>query len=243
MTARLMASGRKRSGFTPATIANLRQWCKADAITGIANGAQVGTWSDLSGNGFNFTQSGSLNQPTFETNQVNGLPVLRASLVNPVWMTSTLPTTSTSAFCMFAVMKNRTTGTDQEVPYFLGTDPNGYGISVATYSTRRKGFIIGGIAWVDSATPEATAFDIYVLRREAGTTKLWVNGGAVAASNASTPNAPTGSGRIFYHGAGNYCDTDVLEVGCYSTAPTMTEVNQLGAYLAARSALTWATAT
>jgi hypothetical protein len=52
-------------------------WLKADAITDLTNGAKVSTWTDLSGNGYNAIQTLSQNQPTFVTNAMNGLPVVR----------------------------------------------------------------------------------------------------------------------------------------------------------------------
>jgi hypothetical protein len=49
----------------------------ADRITGLADGAAVATWGDVSGNGNSATQGTGANQPTFQTNELNGKPVVR----------------------------------------------------------------------------------------------------------------------------------------------------------------------
>jgi len=50
-------------------------WLDAATI-GVVDGADVVTWTDISGNGTVFSASSSGNLPDFETNEVNGLPVV-----------------------------------------------------------------------------------------------------------------------------------------------------------------------
>jgi len=52
-------------------------WFKADAITGVANGAGVAIWPDSSGHGFSAIQTTLSQRPTFVTGALNGLPVVR----------------------------------------------------------------------------------------------------------------------------------------------------------------------
>jgi parallel beta-helix repeat protein len=54
--------------FTPKDIPGLLVWLQADRITGLANGDDVGTWSDLSGNGKDFTQGTAAACPHYTTN-------------------------------------------------------------------------------------------------------------------------------------------------------------------------------
>lgn len=63
-----------RAVTMPAT--GLKVWLKADALTGLTNGEPVGVWSDSSGNGNNATNGGAL-RPSWQTNVVNGQPVVR----------------------------------------------------------------------------------------------------------------------------------------------------------------------
>ncbi len=58
-----------------AAAGNLKLWLKADAITGVADGGAVATWPDASGNAFDATEA--TNQPTLQTSEINGWPVVR----------------------------------------------------------------------------------------------------------------------------------------------------------------------
>jgi len=55
----------------------LKAWYKADAITGLSDGDAVASWSDSSGGGNTLTQSTAGAQPSYETNEVNSLPIVR----------------------------------------------------------------------------------------------------------------------------------------------------------------------
>jgi hypothetical protein len=70
--------------FIPETVfaaspptANLKIWLEANSLN-LTNGASVSAWPDQSGNGYNATSTGSA-EPTYETNQINGLPALNFS--------------------------------------------------------------------------------------------------------------------------------------------------------------------
>lgn len=62
--------------FTPNDIAGCVRWYNASAITGLANNDPVATWTDLSPSGIDATQSTPASRPTFQTNVINGLPVV-----------------------------------------------------------------------------------------------------------------------------------------------------------------------
>lgn len=62
--------------WTPASMgAELLQWLKADAITGLSNNDPVSLWLDSSLNARNMTGSGTA-RPLYLTNQINGLPAI-----------------------------------------------------------------------------------------------------------------------------------------------------------------------
>jgi len=61
--------------FLPA--GHLSGWYKADAITGLSDGAAVTSWVDSSGRGNTLTQATAAAQPSYETNEINSLPVVR----------------------------------------------------------------------------------------------------------------------------------------------------------------------
>jgi len=62
--------------FSPHDLGNLELWFAADHISASDDDA-IATWTDSSGNGRDAAQATGANKPTFKTNIVNGLPVLR----------------------------------------------------------------------------------------------------------------------------------------------------------------------
>lgn len=70
-------------GFTPLQLAGLQGWWKADAdaynvadTTLATDGQTVAQWKDQSGNARHLVTTGS--PPTWESNEINGLPILRS---------------------------------------------------------------------------------------------------------------------------------------------------------------------
>ena len=64
--------------WTPSELGSsiLTAWYKADSISG-SDGDAVSSWSDSSGNGNDSTQASSARQPTLQTNELGGQPVVR----------------------------------------------------------------------------------------------------------------------------------------------------------------------
>src|SRR6266542_2426362 len=56
---------------------SIKLWLRADAISGLTNGARVATWPDSSGLNNNASQGTTSYQPLFWTNVVNAMPVVR----------------------------------------------------------------------------------------------------------------------------------------------------------------------
>ncbi len=63
-------------GFVPTDIAGCLLWLDASQIVGLNDGDPVSTWADESGNGNDVTQSNAQEKPTYQTNELNGLPVV-----------------------------------------------------------------------------------------------------------------------------------------------------------------------
>lgn len=72
-------SGSGSAGGMP-PVAGYVAWWDASQITGLADAASVSSWADLSGNGYNWTQSTGADQPTYYKTTagklVNGLPAV-----------------------------------------------------------------------------------------------------------------------------------------------------------------------
>ncbi len=63
--------------FTAANLSGVIGWYKADAITGLSDGDSVSSWADSSGEGNTLTQSVSGAQPSYQTDELFGKPVVR----------------------------------------------------------------------------------------------------------------------------------------------------------------------
>lgn len=77
---RALATKRRNLGgtYTPDQIPGLTLWLKADAITGLNDGDAVSSWLDSGTGANNATNAGAAGtKPTYKTNIINGLPVLR----------------------------------------------------------------------------------------------------------------------------------------------------------------------
>lgn len=75
----ILASYGGEAPFSPADIPGLTMWLDASQITGLIDGANVTTWEDASGNNNDATCAGVPSYVTYQTNEVNGLPVVRSS--------------------------------------------------------------------------------------------------------------------------------------------------------------------
>ena len=62
--------------FEPTEISGIKGWWKADSIAQ-ADGSSVSAWLDSSGNEAHMYQSSASAQPTLQTNELNGYPVVR----------------------------------------------------------------------------------------------------------------------------------------------------------------------
>lgn len=68
---------------SPVPMSNLKAWYKADAGVTL-NGSTVSQWNDQSGNGNHLYQSTAANQPTFISDEGDGLPGIRFDGVNDI---------------------------------------------------------------------------------------------------------------------------------------------------------------
>jgi len=85
-------------GFDPRQIAGLKLWLDASKITGLNDGDSVGTWNDLSGNANDATQATSNKKPTFQTNEINGLPAVQFDGVDDTMAIPSITITGYTAF-------------------------------------------------------------------------------------------------------------------------------------------------
>lgn len=97
---------------------DLRAWFAATAITGVASGASLSNWPDLSGNGNNATQTVSSNQPIYVTNAMNGEPVVRFNSSNSDYLSFLRPVQGD--FTIIIVYQSSQTNQGNGTAFFSG---------------------------------------------------------------------------------------------------------------------------
>jgi hypothetical protein len=113
---------RAAGGFNPTNISGLALWLDPTVASSLTISTGVQTWSDLSGNGKNFTQSTGNNQPTLTT--IGGKTALSFDGTNDHLLTTSTLFTGNSSFTFFQV--------------FEGTFP-GNGTALFTHRTAEGG--------------------------------------------------------------------------------------------------------
>lgn len=196
-------------GFLPSDIAGLKLWLKADAITGLADGASVATWADSSGNGNDATQSTAGSQPLYKTGSVNGLPVVRFDGADD-WM-STPSIAAITDWTVFVVAKNALTTN----AFFLsaGGDTN----SLITDFTAGK--------WEYFDTPRTVIGNTSTTLFQVITSA--VGGSVVGAWYIGRPS----SGLVVLWGG------DIAEIVAYNSLLSAGQITQVQGYLAAKYGL------
>lgn len=120
-------------------------WLKADAGTSsTTNNTRISSWNDQSGNGINVTQTVAVQQPSFATNVINGMPAIQfdnVSTTNDKMIGADSPILdNTSGYSFFNVIrpqnvdnearsivsKRTTVGVDQSFMLFLYTGSRYY---------------------------------------------------------------------------------------------------------------------
>lgn len=221
-------------GFTPSQLAGLQLWLKADAITGLADGAAIGTWADSSGNGRNATQGTAGAQPTYKTGIINSLPVARfdggdslARTSAQLWATS---------MTMIAVWQQTDASVEPEV------FSNAVGITVDSYSGGRMYIAVHGVGAVTYASVDVTAWMITTAHYNAvlPSGSRWFlsrNGAALTliSGGATAPNTSTTFGVGYNHwDNASRMKGDIAEIIVYDTALSDTNRQAVEAYLSAK---------
>ena len=97
--------GNVGGAFSPRSISGLQLWLRADTISGLNDADSVTTWSDESGNGRDATEA--TNRPTYETNEINSLPIVKFNGVNDLLTVShNADLNAGSGFAVFVVVKS-----------------------------------------------------------------------------------------------------------------------------------------
>lgn len=107
--------------FLPSSLSGLVEWLKADAITGLADNDPISTWTASAGN--NATAAGTA-RPTYQTNEQNGLPIVRFDGVNDAMAFGNFSAlTAGEVFIVIKIDNDPTTGSGARSGLWtIGTD-------------------------------------------------------------------------------------------------------------------------
>jgi len=96
---------------TPSLMGSLKTWLTGTAISGVANGAALANWPDLSGNGDNAAQTNGLAQPVYLANGVNGLPAVSFNAAGSNYLSFARPVQDDfTLFCVFQSTQGLSSG-------------------------------------------------------------------------------------------------------------------------------------
>ena len=231
-------------GSRPDTVSGLKAWFAADQITGLNDNDPVGTWSDLSGNGHNVSNTGDA-RPTYKTGIQNGLPVVRFDGTDDLLNTSGFGYDgANSEITVFVVGTRRASIADGGSFVTLSSAENSYpwqgwaqgaffwehqdnGYKLTTHRNDLQN------ALMDTLTTQDT-FDVLAARINSSHHRIYLNGAldgeSVVASGAFNSDwfwiggSPNDTGR-------NYKQWDIAEVIIYDSALSDTDRNNIETYL------------
>ncbi len=210
----------------PDSIPGLALWLKADAITGVSDGQKISTWNDSSGNNRNFSQGTSSRQPTYETNELNGLPVIRFIGSSIQTMTNS---TNFSAPVTVIYMVRQTGGYNNRM---LSGLSNNWLLGYWS-SAKNKAYFVG---WVTSSTAGSPATDTswhtYSAVIPGSSASSAYGDGALLASNSGGVSGPNGLSLSGHQASSEFSNGEIAEVIVYNSALNTTNRETVEAYLA-----------
>jgi predicted alpha-1,6-mannanase (GH76 family)/fibronectin type 3 domain-containing protein len=205
----------------------LAAWFKADAITGLTNGAPVSLWADASGNGYGAMQLLNSNQPVYVTNALNGLPVVRFNSAKSTYLWFYRPVQDD--FTMVLVYQSSqgiSTGTSFWNGAGLVNGEQSGTVNDFGTSLNANGRILAGTGNPDTTIYSGTGFNngqphvvTFKRTRNTGAMVLYVDGTQVAAGTSGT-NSLTAPNLLVLGGQGvlnNFLTGDIAEVQIYNT--------------------------
>lgn len=214
-------------------------WFKADAITGLANGAAVTSWLDSSGNSKTATQATANQKPLYVTGALNSLPVVRFDGFNDLLTTPTLFNSGyNTAFTAVVVYRLQAPDTNLNV-ILASADVNFY----LTRSKQTIPVLVNG-AITNIASDDSIAWSVETVRYDGLVKAVRVDGRLVySAASVGTLNA-SGALAIGATASTTFpADADIAEIVIYNSAVSDRELKLVETGLArkynlARKAIT-----
>lgn len=209
-------------------------WFRADAITGLASGAAVSAWPDVSGNSNNATQDAPSQQPIYVTGAMNSLPVVRFDSANSTFLSFNRPIQDDFTIIIVYQSSQTNQGTGTEFYYGAGLvngDQPGVQNDFGT-SLNASGEFIGGTGNPDTSIFSGTGYNdgkphIVTFERteSTGALALFVDGTQVATGTggANSLTAPPTLDLGAVPSGGGFFSGDLAEVKIFNSALAATD--------------------
>jgi hypothetical protein len=169
-------------------------WLDAHSL-GFPDGASIASWTDLSGNGSDFTQGASLRQPTYNTSGISGVSSLTFDGVNDVLASGSIAAMESANVTYFLVYDRTTTTSDM----IINADYTSSFKKWRTYmnngqNTINSAHFSPSINWVRYTDPAGASF---LSTHITPTTNSIYNQGDLEQTKSATYTTPTGHNAIF----------------------------------------------
>jgi hypothetical protein len=229
---------RPSTGLEPPTLDDLLIWLRAEDLA-LANNASVSSWVDNTVDAWNFQNGNPGEQPIYQTNRLNGYPTVASNGASDSLSTgATVVGSAVDNWCMWGVWARPREAASDTCSFSIASN-DGYGLSLRT-AGGWQGALFGTVAWLDgsSAPAAGTVFQPWIMARRAGTTKLWIGGGAAKLTTGTAPSPWITGPTIFRDGPSRGAsDGETPECGVYERSLTNAEIDGLGTYMTDKYAL------
>jgi hypothetical protein len=223
----------------PSTIAGLNLWLKADAITGVADGAPMYSgWPDSSGQAHDF--AAYVGYPIFKQNFLNGKPVVGFSGTNQ-FLTNTTAALISGQCTVIAVVSFDAAAAGAH-SYFSsgGGASNNIAMTIGSNGADlvHNHFASGWASATDIGGVVPNAFNIVTADWNGSNIHLWRNGALKATTGATTFGNTATTTRLGLDDLSQTFAGNLAEVLIYSRALSDPERHAVDSYLSTKYGIT-----
>jgi len=214
--------------INPTSIPGIKLWLDASQITGLSDGGSVTNWLDLSGHTNDLSQPTSSKMPTYQTNEINGLPVVRTDGVDDlIFCTSSI--VAAQPLTLFVVARENASSS-----YLLDGGPSGLDrIALADFTPDGNFGMFAGSSTVTATQTKPIPLTLWRAVINGANSSLFKNSVSFATGNPGSQSLSAGItlGARFdplgvYFGSYDFC-----EVIVYDSAISQASIDAVETYL------------
>lgn len=221
--------------FVPTDIAGCLLWLAGDKITGLSDGDPVSSWVDSSGNGNNAVQASGGLQPSYQTNELNSLPIVRFGTSGATNLVSLFTITNRTVFIVN--LQGSPAGGQNDGLCDDATTNAGALFFRQSTNGSLIGFFAGGAISATIGSPLAWHTFCLACPSTGTGADLLVDGSSVGTGAVGAPatNGLNIGSRV--SGAPFYWTGDIAEIIAYNSVLSSPDIATVQAYINAKYAL------